>query len=661
MTMSLESDSAPPGWCPRSFQEGALLGAAVVLGWILHDVGVFTGGQDPAAFLALLPDSLLLAGSFALLTGVLATRPRAFVVWTLFLLAASLAPLVAHPPVARAVLWLPRAFFLLTLAVLGGTFLARRLGRGLLRFGLALGFAACALTALYRYDLRFVPRVAALVLLGSLVLGFVSRPAPRRIGTALLCLLPLFFPSEGLLPRRELRPDLPPPATGAARPDAPNLLLIVLDTVRADRMSAYGYERATTPGLERFAREHATRYTNVHSTTSWTLPSHASLFTGLYSAEHGADHPRGGTAESTVKLAMRPANRLPDDVLTLAERLRADGYRTAAVVANCAYLNTRYGLDQGFEHYDDHYATWVQKYLALAQFTGRHLEVGHTVTRDAETITDAALTWLESRAEEEPFFLTVNYMDAHEPYLPGGPGHGAFEDTQPIDALTPPRTMWPLLYDRALVRLDAGVTRFLDRVEERGLFANTVVVVTSDHGQSLGEHAYYGHAWTLYEEVTRIPLLVKTVPEEGAGSVDARPLDNVATHDLMLTLLGREAEERDPLRPGPEGWMGEWYAGKTNAMVEDWSTRVGRDLSVDLLAWLEGDRKVIVDSAGGVVAYDLARDPREEVPLELTEEERAAARLRAEVWWKLHPPRSADGADVEIDEDLARQMEALGY
>jgi arylsulfatase A-like enzyme len=633
---------------------------SAALGWTAHDAAVYLGGQDRTTFLELLPESLLLAAALGLVLALLAGRPRALILWVLLLLVASLLPSVVRLPLARAEVWLPRALLLLTGAAVAAGLLATRLGRGAVRCALVAGFAVCALTTLYRLDLRFVPTAAALAALGSLALGFVGRAGPRRVGTLLVFVLPFFVvPLRGILPRRELRPDLTPPEVVAA-PGTPNLVLVVLDTVRADRMSAYGYERETTPGLARFAREHATRYTNVHSTTSWTLPSHASLFTGLRSAEHGADHPRGGSPDDAVQLAMRPANALPAEVVTLAERLRADGFRTGAILANCAYLNRRFGLDQGYEHYDDRTATYVQRYAALAQMTGRHAGVGHDVSRDAEEITDTALAWLDRLEGDAPFFLTVNYMDAHEPYLPGGPADDAFSDVQPVDPAEPLHSLWPLLYDRALVRLDVGVTRLLDTLEARGHFEDTVVVVTSDHGQALGEHDYYGHAWTLYEEVTRVPLLVKPLGEREALVVD-EPFDNVSTHDLMLELIGKPLAEGDPPRVGPTGWMGEWYAGKQNPMVQAWSERVGRDLEVDLVAWLDGDRKVIVDSGGGVVAYDLATDPGEEHPLVLGEEELAAARQRAEVWWRAHPPRDLGEAPAELDEDLQRQMEALGY
>ena len=199
--------------------------------------------------------------------------------------------------------------------------------------------------------------------------------------------------------------------------DAPNLLLIVLDTVRADHLAPYGYHRVTTPRIDAFANERATRYTRARSAGTYTLPSHASLFTGLYPSVHGADHPRAEGQSGVSRWTLRPALGLRPDVPTLAEVLHEHGWRTAAIVANNVFLHHSFGLDRGFERYDDRDTAWTNEYLALAQYAGFALRTGHLLYRDGDEITAEALRWIDGEGAR-PFFLMLNYMDAHAPYMP---------------------------------------------------------------------------------------------------------------------------------------------------------------------------------------------------------------------------------------------------
>lgn len=181
----------------------------------------------------------------------------------------------------------------------------------------------------------------------------------------------------------------------------PSVVLVTLDTTRVDHLSAYGYERETTPNLDAFAQQ-AVRYRHAWSTSSWTLPAHASLFTGLYPSRHGAHYSEQGDAALSEVLNIPlaryvRAGRLPEDRTTLAEILAASGRRTGAFVAG-PWLNRGFGLLQGFERKDDD----------VEQFGGR----------PAKEITDRALDWLDDLSDDEPYFLFVNYFDAHAPYDP---------------------------------------------------------------------------------------------------------------------------------------------------------------------------------------------------------------------------------------------------
>jgi arylsulfatase A-like enzyme len=425
-------------------------------------------------------------------------------------------------------------------------------------------------------------------------------------------------------------------------------LLVVLDTVRASRLAPYGHDRVTTPRLDQFVREHAVRFVNARSTSTWTLPSHASLFTGLMPAEHGATHPRhGADPDDTVESAALPAQPLRRDVPTLATILRAEGYRTGAVLANSAYLDPRFGLARGFEHYDARPGGFLQGYLPLAQLAGAPQRAGHLLYRDARTITDLALDWLD-RADARPSFLAVNYMDAHSPYLPPAPFDEAFG----------PRVREPLAldyldradqYDRSLLYLDSE----LDRLLRRALETDAVVVVTSDHGEALGDHGYWMHSWTLYDPVVKVPLYVKPPGERQTREVE-RPVHGAEVFHMLLAALGLEG----PFEPDPETPSAEWYR---NEHVPKAPVLADKQVERDLLVWIEDGRKVVVASTGEVEVFDLAADPGETAPLELDEAARAAALERARAWWEAHPPPGADGEASPLDEDEQERLRALGY
>jgi arylsulfatase len=307
-------------------------------------------------------------------------------------------------------------------------------------------------------------------------------------------------------------------------------------------------------------------------------------------------------------------------VATLAESLREQGYRTAAIVANEAYLDHRFGLDRGFEHYDDRGGSYVGEYRALIQLLGHQVRTGHLVYREAAVISGLALQWLESLRDERPFFLMLNYMDVHEPCVPPAPFNREFGPEQPKDPLKPEQEMWPIVYDRALRYLDSEVGRVLGRLVERGQFDRTAIVITSDHGEAFGEHGYWSHAWELYEELLRVPLLVKPAGKRSTAR-ESRAMSVADVHDLVLGLAGlREPQPfaaRDP--------VAEWYHGEENSFVRKWAARVGRDTKIDLVTWMDGGRKYVVGSDGSVRAFDL---PDEAAPVTLSEAQRESARAK---------------------------------
>ena len=401
----------------------------------------------------------------------------------------------------------------------------------------------------------------------------------------------------------------------------------------------------------------------MRSVSSWTLPSHASIFTGLYPSEHGADHPRPSGHDGSkpfddtpaARLDIEPAEPLRSDVTTLAQRLAANGYQTGAVVANCGYLSHEFGIDRGFEHYDDREAF---SSLLLPQLAGFQQGFRKGSSRRAETITDLAIEWIEASERRRPFFLFLNYMDAHAPYEPPSPYDRALDQQQPGDSSNGKRGFNPLLYDAELRYLDAHLTRFLRALEARSLLNDTVLVITGDHGEAFGEHGFWRHDKALYEELIRVPLYVKPVGPPQPGVSD-RALTGPDLYRLMLAEVGLP----DAPANGDSSIVAEWYQSDERtaaALVKRGEATV--PFNRDLVVWFDAGLKWIVSSKGDVEAYDLNADPGERHPLSLSTERIEQARARARAWWDAHPPvardhRRSPGPDPAVLERLRN----LGY
>lgn len=425
----------------------------------------------------------------------------------------------------------------------------------------------------------------------------------------------------------------------------PDIVLIVLDTVRADRLGVYGHDQETSPALDAWAADGRV-FERVAANGAWTLPSHASLFTGLPVRSHGAR----GTQLSTGF----PASGLAPNYQTIAETLSAAGYRTLGLAANRAFLQPSWGLNQGFDLYlcDD-----------LAS-DGRGL--GYT---SGDRITELALQMLEDRPEG-PTFLFLNYMDAHTPWIPR---LGYVRDAHQIDPrLLPFRQgftasstwmmatgemderavrSWEIAYDAELRFLDAQLGRLLARLPELGIDEDDYVFITSDHGEFLGEHGLVEHSKDVYEPVLHVPLIVQG-PGYGAGQ-DETPLQ---LHDIAAMILDAAG------LPPPAG-----YVPTGDMQVSELYYTRWKDLSNPVYgnkfdrirrAFRDGDYKLIMGSDGSHEAYNLSGDPGEERPLDdapwLPELE-----SRANAWVDARP-QAPTWFPVEGKTDL-RALQALGY
>ena len=286
--------------------------------------------------------------------------------------------------------------------------------------------------------------------------------------------------------------------------------------------------------------------------------------------------------------------------------------------------------------------------VSLAQLLGFDRTLGARPYRDAGTITDLALKALERRDTTRPFFLFVNYMEPHSPYLPRGPFDRAFLPQRPLNPRNPDPQLFPLLYDRELLSMDAELGRLLEWMDRRDLLRDSVVIITSDHGEAFGEHGFWWHAKTLYEEVLRVPLYVKGVGPRPSPTI-SDPVTSADVYRIALRELGFDSPA------APRGTLiAEWYSRPS--VTATWGDKVDRHL----LAWLEGGIKTIVGSRGGVEIYDLDRDPDERHNLAQGDVPIARARARALEWWSAHPPRTLDDVGT-IDERTRDRLRDLGY
>jgi choline-sulfatase len=391
-------------------------------------------------------------------------------------------------------------------------------------------------------------------------------------------------------------------ACAARAPRLPNVLLITLDTTRADHIGAYGYRRAQTPNLDRLAAS-GVLFERAIAAAPITLPAHVSLLTGVYPFTHGVRN-NGSFA-------------LGQDRPTLATVLHAAGYRTAAFVS-AFVLDRRYGLARGFDDYDDRVE----------------------LERRGEVTTAAAEAWLAANAPAgRPFFLWVHLYDPHDPYDPPPPFRESFA-TQPYDG--------EIAYD------DQNVGRLLTRLGQLELEPSTVVAIVGDHGESLGEHGEATHAMFVYDAAVRVPLVLSAPGRLAAGRRVRAPVRAVDVAPTLLALAGQPAmtgSEGVSLLPLVDGRA----AGSPAAYSETYFPRLFMNWSE--LRSIQDDRWKYIEAPRREL-YDLANDPAETTNLAEKEPSRAdaLARALADLTARARPL-----AVAPIDRDTQQKLAALGY
>jgi arylsulfatase A-like enzyme len=398
--------------------------------------------------------------------------------------------------------------------------------------------------------------------------------------------------------------------------DAPNVLIVIWDAARALDLSLYGYTRETTPELERFARR-GTVFDRAFATAPWSLPSHASMFTGRYPTE------------------MTAARQVPldDSDPTLAEALAGRGYATAGFTANIYYGSRAFGIARGFVRYEDRpriepgvvLRTWRLSRFLLWQVRDRSAENAPGPMRpSASNISDALLDWIDDRGDR-PFFAVINQFDAHDPYFPPEPFNVAFADSQPRFWLEEEHVAYSAdelsalrdAYDGALRYLDHELGLLLGALEERGVLDHTLVIVTSDHGEEFGEHGadLVKHARSLYTPVLLVPLVVVYPPRVPAG---VRRVEPVSIRDIPATVMDvlgsadtpfpgtsllRYAEGSVTAEQAAEPRLAVAESSPMGGVLQTWPIAAG-----DMYSLVSGDLHYIVDGEGREQLFDLSTD-----------------------------------------------------
>lgn len=451
---------------------------------------------------------------------------------------------------------------------------------------------------------------------------------------------------------------------GSPQPSPPNILLITIDTLRADHLSSYGYARDTSPNMDALAAR-GVRFDQAWVQWPKTTPSIASLMTATYPKDNG--------------IVRAVGQHVPGEFRLLAEELRELGYRTGAVVANGA-IGSEFRFDQGFDTFLE---TWKHEPVP---------EDGTDQNR-AEVVSRLARSILEQWTTDEPYFLWLHYLDPHWPYWPpeGSRGERFRYFEEPPDPATvqrlrihgedtrQDRDLYVALYDAEIRYVDAEIGRMLAWMEGRGELDNTLIVVTSDHGESLGEHNYYyDHGKLGFENTLRVPLILLW-PDRLPVKVESLPVSLIDLEPTLLELAGVELEDglymqgrsfrRRLLAPEPASASEPVYAyAEAGYATRGRWQKIVRDQRHKLIyAPFAAVQRFIGGRKQPFGLYDLVEDPGEEVNL-IESEPEVFQRLHDQLrdWWVLESfDVRVDPADSQqgegMTEETRKQLEALGY
>jgi arylsulfatase A-like enzyme/Tfp pilus assembly protein PilF len=402
---------------------------------------------------------------------------------------------------------------------------------------------------------------------------------------------------------------------GQGRGGRPNVVLISIDTCRADHVSCYGRFRNTTPNIDAVAAA-GILFENVIAPVPMTLPSHSSMLTGTIPPYH--------------RVHDNLNYHLADDNVTLAEQLRKHGYQTGAVIGSFV-LDAQFGTAQGFQTYND-------------DFSETTLEViGGQPERRGDAVTEAGLAWLEEHAAD-PFFLFLHYYDPHLPYDPPEPFASIFADDP---------------YKGEIAFADQCVGQVVDKLNDLGLYDSTLLVITADHGEGRGDHGETLHGYFIYHATTKVPLIVKLPRQRQPRRVRAI----ASLVDLVPTILAQLGLPPPAVTQGvdlfAEAPGGTAAHGPTRFVYSE--SMIATKLGCGSLLGLETDRWKYIQAPEPEL-YDLESDPGEARNVIAEHLERAEYyRDRLRVLLQEHLRTDSEGTKVELDEQSLERLRSLGY
>jgi len=481
----------------------------------------------------------------------------------------------------------------------------------------------------------------------------------RSPGAAVAGLLAMFAAAGAASTTEVAAPPRPAPPAAAA-PDAArphrNVVLISLDSLRADHVGAYGYKRDTSPNFDRIAKE-GVLYRNAISTSPWTLPTHLTMFTGLSELSHGV------VVDTRV---------LPQSIPTLGEIFHEAGYATGGFISG-PYVGPQYGYGRGMDSYVD----------LSAEFGGKGAEARGAIL--SPKINELGLEWLDDN-HTRPFFLFLHYFDIHYDYVPPPPYDTMFDpdytgtidgrrfiERDDVHAKMASRDLDHILalYDGEIRFTDSYVGKVLENLKAKGLMDSTVVMIVADHGEEFFEHGNKGHHRTVYDEVLRIPFLLRLPGGEHAGKTEDRQVSLIDVFPTLLDAAGL---------PPPAGAEGEslvgWLRGEASArdaVFSDFYDKRGFNLQVarrtPVDKTIQHFNRITHPKSSPVEYYDLAGDAAESDNRADQHPAETAASLEImsqwlEDQWRFH--RRVEGTtgaheSIEIDDETMQKLKSLGY
>lgn len=501
--------------------------------------------------------------------------------------------------------------------------------------------------------------------------GNLSRGSGRRIVVPVVVTALLVGWTVLLSSARTLQPAKAASLLSGTAAGRPNIVFLTMDTVRADHTSFGGYARGTTPVLQQVSKEW-TIYNHLFGASDMTLSTHASMFTGLYPRQHGAMH---------VPIPGSPVGRpLAGSFDTLAEVLARNGYSTASIAANAGWFTPFFGLTQGFQVSDVHTVMSLERSgTGYVRVLVRTLLTPFIATQDfdlairrAEEINSDVFRFLEGRKQKgTSFFLFLNYMDAHTPYLPPEPFDRSYPGKDPsllasrVSAMEPdgtdkaykltPAERDALLsqYDGAIAYEDRQAGQLIDKLKSLGLYDNTLILITADHGEHIGDHQLFTHGISVYQSLIHVPLLIK-YPHQSEGAEVDTPVSQI---DFMPTLLATAGVRV------PAGLTGLDLRTVSSAPQRILFSASYQDHGIDnqtATAVIANGFKFIDSTRGTRELYDLARDPEEQHNL-YNASDPFSREMRAHLaeWLKIPAFRAPQG--TKIDEENLRRLKSLGY